>query len=664
MARSPHVASEPLIAGQYAVDFAHPLPGAGGGLPAYRAIDRRGGRTDLMAVQARRLLPPRVDALRNLAGTAIEGVLTPLAYGALATPGGEEGGFLICPAPPGPAVAAQLRPWPEPELLTNALRPAARALDHLAQRRLTHRAIRADNVFRAGPGHPLVLGCAWAGPPAALQPAICEPPYMAMCHPAARGAGAIADDVYALGVLLLTLALGRSPLEGVEDAEVVRQAVDIGSHATLVGDRRLSSFLGDLLRGMLATDPEHRPPPALLLDFTAARSRRIAARPPHRAQRPIQVGDLVCWHARSLAYALIAAPEHGLRALKTGQVDQWVRRGLGDGVLAARLDEHLGFRARMLSEESARSDSLAMMRAVALLDPLAPLCWDGLAVWPDGIGPLLAAISDPAVSNGADIAARIGSLVLAEAQGLWGAMRPDRCDVMMLHLDERVQVAALRQAGQAGGILRLMYQLNPLLPCLGPRLDGRWVLQLSELLPALEAGARRDGGATPPIGPQVAAFIAARGDRRLETEVARLGETADPITPQAQLRLLAQLQARGPNRPVPGLGGWVVGKIDALLMQWNSRRRRETLRPQVRVLAEKGDLVALLVLLDDPQARRADDQEAQQARQEIAWIDAELARLSTEGPMRAARARRLGEEIAAGVGLAALAFLLMTAAFG
>lgn len=664
MAPNAPPSAAPLIAERFAIDFAHPLPGAGGGLPAFMASDRREGRTGLMAVQARRYLPPRADALRALGNAQTEGLLTPLAYGAARMPGGEEAGFLICPAPPGPALSAQPRQWPEAELLSRVLRPAARALDQLAQHRLTHRAIRADNVFRAGPGYPAVLGCAWATPPAALQPAVVEPPYVAMCPPAGRGSGAIADDVYALGVLLLTLALGRSPLAGLDDTEIVRQKLDTGSHAALIGDHRVSSFLGDLLRGMLAEDPEHRPPPSLLLDSTAARSRRIAARPPHRAPRPIELGGLVCWHARSLAHALAANPEQGLRALQVGMIAHWLRRGLGDGALASRLEDQVGIRPDARADEPQAGDSLALMRAVALLDPLAPLCWDGLAIWPDGLGPMLAFARDPTVPAGREIAGRIGALVTAEAQVAWGRLRPERCDVALLRVEARQLSALLRGNGQAGGILRLLFHLNPLLPCLGSGLDGRWVIQLAELLAALEAGTRRESGAAAPIGAEVAAFIAARGDGKLETEAARLGAADNPDGPIIQLRLLARLQARSPSRKLPGLGAWFAGQAETLLAQWKSRQRRAALLPRLRELAERGELVALLVLLEDNQAHRSDDREARLAAEELSRIDAELAQIAGAGPARAEQARRLGEEIAAGLGLAALAVLLLTAAFG
>ncbi len=67
-----------------------------------------------------------------------------------------------------------------------------------------------------------------------------------MCHPAGRGDGSIADDVYALGVLLLTLALGRLPLAELDDTAILRRKLEQGSHGALVGDERLPPLIADL----------------------------------------------------------------------------------------------------------------------------------------------------------------------------------------------------------------------------------------------------------------------------------------------------------------------------------------------------------------------------------------------------------------------------------
>ncbi|MEO8716000.1 MAG: hypothetical protein ABI369_13400, partial [Acetobacteraceae bacterium] len=278
----------------FAVDPARPLPGAGGGQPAFVVLDRHGAPSSLMAVRVAPALPPRAQALQALAGIT-DGILGPLAHGPGPEGAGAEAYYVLCPAPPGPALAAASRAWGEAELLDCVLRPAAQALVRLGARGITHRAIRPANVFQAAPNQPVILGQAWAAPPAALQPALFEPPYSAMCLPAGRGDGFIADDVYALGVLLAVLALGRTPLDALDPVEVVRRKLEHGSFAAIVGEQRLPPMIGDLVRGMLAEDPEHRPTPTLLLDPAAARARRLAARPPKRAQSPVRVGPWAVW---------------------------------------------------------------------------------------------------------------------------------------------------------------------------------------------------------------------------------------------------------------------------------------------------------------------------------------------------------------------------------
>jgi eukaryotic-like serine/threonine-protein kinase len=654
---APQAAAAPLIGGQYSVDTARPLSGTGGGMPAFAVIDRRGGRTDLMAVQVDRRFPPRARALQAFADP-IEGVLSPLAHGPAPDAAGNGSYYFIAPAPPGPALDSRTHAWSESELLDHVLRPAARALERLASRGLTHRAIRPNNVFQAAPGQPVVLGMAWAEPPALHQPAIAEPPYVVMCPAAARGEGSIGDDVYALGVLLLTLALGRTALAGLDDETVVRRKLDQGCFAALVGSGRLTAGIADLARGMLADDPDHRPDPALLTEPSAARARRVAARPSRRAPRPLQVAGRQAWNARALAHALASAPDAGLQALRNGMVDDWLRRHLGDAGLAMRIEEIRRPRPGEAARDRAAGDALLGMTAMALIDPLAPLCWRGVMVWPDGIGPALAAAGDsPAVEQ-------LTEIVSTEAIGVWAALHRDRCDAPALQSEARQYRAWLGSRGPGGGVERLLYALNPLLPCASPLLGRSWVARLPDLLPALErAAATADPATTHPIDRHIAAFVAARSERRMDAEIAALGRTGEGAA-EAELRLLATLQMRFDPAPLPALAKWIASRSDELLAGWHSRTRREKATARLKELAEAGQLVPIVKLLQDATERIADQREANAAAAELARLDAELAALADNAPERAALARRWGQELAAGIGLLGAVAALMAAALG
>jgi len=648
---------ETLIAGRYAVSLAQPMPEAGGGPPCFAARDTRTGDTALIAIQVARDAPARAHPLHVLT-QPMDGLLTPLAHGAAPGPRGDAGYFVICPAPPGPPLTGRLRPWPEAALISFALRPIALVLEKLAAHDLTHRAIRLNNVFEGRRGQPLVLGAAWAAPPALHQPALFEPPYSAMCHPAGRGNGRIADDVYALGVLLLVLALGHAPMAGMDDTAILRRKMELGSHAALVGDERLPALVADLLRGMLAEDPEHRPTPTLLLDPGVARSRRVAARPPRRAQRALPVGEIPVWDARTLAYALGTDSEQGIVALRSGTAVQWLRRSLGDAPLATRVDELVHHRLAESTGEEARSDADMLMRAVAAIDPLAPLCWHGVALWPDGLGPLLAAASaDPA------LAGKLRDMIVAEAAGSWGTMRAERCDVPLLRLEARQNRAYLATPGLAGGPARVTYLLNPMLPCASPLLADRWITRLPDVPAAIEAAIAANPKAAP-LDAQLAAFIGARGDGRMETGTNAL--TVDPQNPVnlPELRLLAELQVRYHPRPLPALAAWIAGAAAPMVALWANRPRRRELTERLKALAAAGQLLPMLALLEDPPGRSADAAGERAAAAELNRIDAELLAIAASANERRNAATRFGQEIAAGAGLLALAVMLALAVLG
>jgi len=652
-----------LIAGTYGVDVARPLPGAGGGLPAFAVTDRVAGRSGLMAVQSAPGAPPRAMVLNALAGWSEDGLLVPLAHGPGQGAHGEPAWFVVSAAPPSPSLATTLRPWSEPELLEFVLHPAAAVLAALDRQRVTHRAIRLDNIFRAGMAAPVVLGAAWSAPPAQHQPALFEPPYSAMCLPGGRGDGTIADDVYALGVTLVALALGRLPLEGLDTVAILRRKLALGSYAALVGNERLPPAIGDLVRGMLAEDPDHRPPPMLLADPAAARARRVAARPPRRGQRPLELSGGRVWDVRTLAHAVATDPDEGGRVLRNGTVDRWLRRNLGDPTLAARLEEVTRLHDIDGIADAAHADGLMTMRAVAILDPLAPLCWRGVALWPDGLGPALASAQAMGGEAGDLLAERLGDMVASEAAGHWAMMRPERCDAVALHLAARQRRVMVHLRGWGGGLARLRYALNPLLACASPIVAGRMVARLADLLAALEAAAARpELRRGQPVDREIAAFVAARNDQRFEAELVGMADTAAPEQAVLmQLRMLAGLQRRVDGRALPGLAGWLAEQAAPTLAGWRNRPRREALERAVGEVARSGQLAPMVGLLDNVAARAADTRGFHAAGEAVQRIDAEIAALAAGAPGRAEAARRIGHEVALGIAMMAVTVAVVAA---
>jgi hypothetical protein len=580
-----------LIAGRFAVDTSRSLPEAGGGVPAYLAADRQLVAVKRVALAVSRDAPPRVKPLLALT-EPIDNLMTPLAHGMAPAPGSRgEGYYVICTSPPGPPLSETLTAWPESALLDLVLRPVARVLDALQRSGLTHRAIRLNNVFQAAVGQPVTLGAAWAAPPAMHQPALFESPYQAMCHPTGRGDGSIAEDVYSLGVLLVVLSAGRIPLANLDETALIRWKLDLGSFTALARESSMSGFIADLARGMLADDPEHRPPPSLLLDPANARARRVAARPARRSQRPLMLGDQAVYDARTLGYALLKDEKRAVQALRAGTVTHWLRRGMGDAGLAAAVEEVV--RNQLTDPElGLRTDAILLMHAISTINPRMPLCWRGVALWPDGVAALVA----EATATQGPLAALAEELLVNDIVQDWtlSEHRASRAEVVAMSFEVSSALQYL-QSGGVGALLRIFYTLNPLLPCRGARMATAWVVTLTDLMRFLEQTA--EAAPARLVDVELSAFIAARADRRTEMQVnALLTKTGSAAFRDRELALLKDLQGRYFPHPMPGLAKWAVTRLQPAVEQWRNRPRRAAMMAQLEALAREGYLGRLLAV--------------------------------------------------------------------
>ena len=199
---------------------------------------------------------------------------------------------------------------------------------------MTHRGIGLDNVFQAAPGQSVVLGTAWAAPPA-MASRRCSSRLIPRCAclPAvARAASPTMSDP--LGVLLLCLALGRVPLGRADDATHPRGASSSSApsphwRATTACRRSSATWR--------AACPPRIPSIGHRLPCCSTRRMHAAAASPlgRRAGRSVRhsMAGIDVWDARSLVSTRWpSSRSKRTNALRGGSGRPLVAAGLGDGV--------------------------------------------------------------------------------------------------------------------------------------------------------------------------------------------------------------------------------------------------------------------------------------------------------------------------------------------
>ena len=657
---------------RYAVFYENPLPDLNtSNATAFIAEDKRQRGRPMFALIITGGVPARVQVMKQLRGLRQPGLMSMLEWGVVEwPPDGAMRVALVYERPLGGRVMKSLSDTVtalnDQQSAKLVLRPLVTALGELNNYGVTHRAIRPTNLFYAdAAGTRMWLGDCATTMPAIDQPAVFETIEMSMATPEGRGAGAYADDYYALGVTLLILMIGRNPAAHMSETDLLKRKLHQGSYATLVADQRIPLNMIEVLRGLLADDHDQRWDfETLDLWFNGRRMTPVQARTINRAQRAFVFMNQEFLTTRHLAHAMATNWDKAAPMVLDGKLEIWLRRGLENNQLADQMTMAIR-NATAIADRSKRAiHDVALANVLIALDPQAPIRYRDFRAHLDGFGVALSVM----MARGNDTRPVV-DVILREIPKMWVGAREN-------YSPEHVQLDGtfkeLRDFLQDGrnmgaGIERCLYEMNESQPCLSPLFANDVVLDIRDVLPALDRiGAKMDAK-TNPVDRHVAAFVAARFPKEIGPQLLALNDTDPKRATLGMLSLLAVLQWRlGPDS-LHGLASWVGGLMGPIINSYQSRERRRRLEREVPRLVRKGSLPELYNLVDNAEERKADFDEFQRARAEWAMAQQQMRALETGRAGADQNAERNGQKIAAtasvGVAVATVAFVLVSYLF-
>jgi hypothetical protein len=639
-----------IVQGRYHVFPNKPLPELNSPTAqAFAAEDRRDGERGLFALVCRPDLPPRSNVMRSLKGVQVPGLLQLVEWGpAYWAPLNRRCMVLIYDRPAGGRVmsslTAEMKRYEDWEVSKKLVAPLANALRELSARGVTHRAIRPTNMFYMASGHEgIVLGDCVSAPPAFDQPAMFETIENGMTHFAARGSGHYSEDMYSLGVSLLLLLVGRNPVTQQDDASILANKIAQGSYAALIADERLPIGSIEVLRGLLCDDPDERwTIETLDLWLQGRRLSPIQAKLPKRTQRSFHFNHKEYNSARDIGVALSRHWDEAIPVVLGGQLELWLRRALEDKEKADAVSNAVRNVTGALTDKKAGAD-LMLARVCMILDADAPLRYKGLHVMPDGIGPLLAL----QLAEGRDTRL-IVEAILRDVPKLWLESRERYSPENSILEQNFRELRDFLKAGNMGnGLERCLYELNETLAIQSPILADQYVVDIQELLPALNEVSKKVDPKVLPYDRHIVAFLVTHLNYDVSKQLAAINSSEAAMMTLGMLNLFAILQWRlGPNELL-GLTSWVGGLLGPVVTSYHNRDRRKVLDREIPRLVRGGSMLELYKFVDNQEERQKDFDGFAWAQAEWAAAEQEVEELESAKDSRDEAAIRFGQQSAA-----------------
>lgn len=622
------------------------LDTAGG--KAYAARSLKGSRMEPYAIVCGPEAISRTETIQLMRAVETAGLQRMLDAGVVDWPDGSRKLALILEKPGGRRLMENLNdvidPMPEDYLTRMVIEPARVALSELSGRGITHGSLRPTNMFyRDITSSGLMFGECISSPCGFSQPALFETIERALCQPSGKGLGSITDDLYALGVTMLVLLLGRNPVKHIDDETFMQMRIERGSYPALVGTMRLSFTITEPLRGLLTDDLRQR---WTLNDLDLwLNGRRLSPKQPQvprRAVRPFEFNGEEYLYCRTLSRAFGNNPTAAAVAIDTGDIDRWLRRSINDENRANAVASAIET-AAAAGKGPTLADRL-VSRVCMALDPPAPIRYKRKAVMLDGIGTALI----EATLKGGDIQA-VGEIFAYQLPMFWVNMQTDfRPEfVPLVHTFDMLR--AYLEIGTPGlGIERALYELNLGMPCIGPTVVEQFPLNPQDLLRALDIAARKPDRPKEPIDRHIAAFLCARNRRFEEVLLAQIMPNIDPIRRViAMLHILGETQRRYQAEPVPHLCEWVSTLLKPAIDRYRNRPLQDKMRKQIENACREGRILGLAHIVDNAEQLKEDQRDFERAKREYQAILKEVRALENTISGRKAVIETTGRQTAA-----------------
>ena len=559
---------------------------------AYEASDVNNPGRALYALVMKRSYNYRTQALEALMGAQHPHLLTVLAHGTVfLTALNEAFNVVILDKPNGTRLSefvTKQRINQEHVIRESVLSPICRALLALREKQIVHGNLNMNGVFISDV---LQVGECVSTPPGFDQHYLYEPLERMMSDTAGKGLGNDKIDVYSVGVLSYELLYGLDHLKKIPKEQFIAQSLDLGIYNVFANNIDFPDGMQDFFRGILNDNPQERWNLDQLQQWLGGkRFNMISASSTHDSVRPIAFDGEDFYSQRALANRMHQKWRDAVKDARALKLDRWAEMSLHRPELA----EYILRAIRLAGAEtsaSERQNNDMLTRLITILDPSGPLRTRLTATRVDGIGYALASFIERGTTTEMQ---QLLDVIENDIPNYWAeiieASKSPEYSQILWKL-QRVRTH-LKMRSLGFGLERVLYDMNPNMPCQSPLVLPYHITTLAELLKTLDVLAKKMAPDTSLVDRHIAAFIASKIDMGKDIklhELSAVPQLANNLE-LIMMKILAKAQTKQDKILLPGLCTWAAMRIESMIDCIHNRAFRRKLKMQLKPMATAGYL--------------------------------------------------------------------------
>lgn len=604
-----------LVKERFEIDYSQPLPWLDcNGAKAYRVIDRIDTKRGLFALLCSNKTCPRSTILPYIKSLECRSLMKLVEFGIVTwLPEKSRNLALIYKIPYGKVfeggkTTLDIR---NSEKFKSTLISLLSAIEALKNYNITHRAIRADNLYYANADKTeIMIGDCCASFPGFHQPSAYETIENMLSIPEGRGNGNEKNDIYAIGAVMMALYLGHELGSDLSTPELLRIKLKKGSYQALLADDHIPNQISPILRNLLNDNIENRLnylQAYNLLDGKSGsyNSSSLGDRP----KRTISFNGEKFYNARDFAIAISTTPEDAYELVKSGKLLDWIKNGLENEKLAGKIEKLLA-----AFPEGTTSLDIIISKICILLAPDLPVKLNNLCLFPDGTPKAIFY----ALRNNTETKI-FHELFSGELIKLWYQEQE--------HMRSPANAAEFRiyinRQDIGYGLERIMYDFDDDIPCVSPLLGDEFVNSPTRILRALDNTYARQIVKSMPYDRNIIAYLRCKMGKKIDGILTDLATNKDYLQASAILRLYTSMQNKFGPAQLPHLSQWLASSSVAIIKSYHNLKYQKFLERELLKINKNGKLHELCDILEDEEARNKDKANYTKAVSDINFLLAE-----------------------------------------